>query len=77
MALALMPAMAFAEGETPVTSWDDLKSKVESATSDTTIHISGTLAKDTGDAAITIPDNVHITLVGDGRPKSFAQANRT
>lgn len=69
MALALMPAMAFAEGETPVTSWDDLKSKVESATSDTTIHISGTLAKDTGDAAITIPDNVHITLVGDGATK--------
>lgn len=69
MVLALMPAAAFAEGETPVTSWDDLKSKVESSTSDTTIHISGTLAKDAGDAAITIPDNVHVTLVGDEAAK--------
>lgn len=49
-----------------VTSWAELKTSIENASSDTTISISGKIEKTTTDKRITVPSGIQITIVGEG-----------
>ena len=48
-----------------VTSWDELKTSIENASSNTMISISGKIEKKATDERITVPSGVKITITGE------------